>query len=205
MSNPYIEYYILENYGSWNPTAGGSLKGTVVTDGGVYDIVVYVRWGSIVSSITTIYNVRREKRTQGTVTMRAHAEAWQRLGVTMGSKWEHQLVACEGYYSQGFCEVEVSGGEITPPVSSSISSVSTSTTSSSSSSSRPSSSSPTSTSTSRSSSSSTSTSSSSSPTQTCVPKWGQCGGLSYSGSTCCQPGSTCVYSNDWYVDQLQLC
>ncbi|OUM58542.1 carbohydrate-binding module family 1 protein, partial [Piromyces sp. E2] len=25
----------------------------------------------------------------------------------------------------------------------------------------------------------------------CVPKWGQCGGIGYSGPTCCQTGSTC--------------
>ncbi|KAF3357805.1 hypothetical protein VDGD_07289 [Verticillium dahliae] len=35
------------------------------------------------------------------------------------------------------------------------------------------------------------------PTATCVPKWGQCGGIGYVGPTCCQAGSTCTFYNDW--------
>ncbi|KAK7472244.1 hypothetical protein VKT23_000365 [Stygiomarasmius scandens] len=31
-----------------------------------------------------------------------------------------------------------------------------------------------------------------------VPKWGQCGGIGYSGSTQCESGSTCTYSNPYY-------
>ncbi|KAJ3122408.1 hypothetical protein HK098_002894 [Nowakowskiella sp. JEL0407] len=36
----------------------------------------------------------------------------------------------------------------------------------------------------------------------CVAKYGQCGGLSYTGSTICCSGSTCKYSNDWYSQCL---
>ena len=32
----------------------------------------------------------------------------------------------------------------------------------------------------------------------CAAKWGQCGGQGWSGPTCCQSGSTCTKSNDWY-------
>ncbi|KAM0272563.1 hypothetical protein ACHAQH_008673 [Verticillium albo-atrum] len=35
------------------------------------------------------------------------------------------------------------------------------------------------------------------PTVTCVPMWGQCGGIGYVGPTCCQDGSTCTFYNDW--------
>nr|QNS31431.1 XYN5 [Ceratobasidium cereale] len=31
-----------------------------------------------------------------------------------------------------------------------------------------------------------------------VAVWGQCGGIGYSGSTVCDPGSTCVRTNDYY-------
>ncbi|KIM23069.1 glycoside hydrolase family 10 protein [Serendipita vermifera MAFF 305830] len=31
-----------------------------------------------------------------------------------------------------------------------------------------------------------------------VAEWGQCGGKNYSGSTTCDAGLSCVYSNDWY-------
>jgi hypothetical protein len=35
-----------------------------------------------------------------------------------------------------------------------------------------------------------------------VAKWGQCGGIGYSGSTACVSGSTCTYSNAWYSQCL---
>lgn len=35
------------------------------------------------------------------------------------------------------------------------------------------------------------------PPSNCAPKWGQCGGQDWSGSTCCAEG-TCTKSNDWY-------
>lgn len=31
-----------------------------------------------------------------------------------------------------------------------------------------------------------------------VSKWGQCGGVSYTGCTTCEAGSTCKYGNDWW-------
>jgi hypothetical protein len=36
----------------------------------------------------------------------------------------------------------------------------------------------------------------------CAPKYGQCGGNGWTGATCCQSGSTCRYSNDWYSQCL---
>lgn len=32
----------------------------------------------------------------------------------------------------------------------------------------------------------------------CAAKWAQCGGLDWKGATCCQSGSTCQVSNQWY-------
>jgi endo-1,4-beta-xylanase len=53
--------------------------------------------------------------------------------------------------------------------------------------------------------SSTSTSSSAAPSQTggtCSSIWGQCGGIGWTGPKCCQSGTTCKYSNDWYSQCL---
>ncbi|KAH6913348.1 family 62 glycosyl hydrolase [Coprinopsis sp. MPI-PUGE-AT-0042] len=40
------------------------------------------------------------------------------------------------------------------------------------------------------------------PSGNCAAKWAQCGGQGYSGPTCCQSGSTCTKSNDWYSQCL---
>lgn len=37
---------------------------------------------------------------------------------------------------------------------------------------------------------------------TCVALYGQCGGGSYSGSTCCASGSTCVFNSQFYSQCL---
>jgi poly(3-hydroxybutyrate) depolymerase len=36
------------------------------------------------------------------------------------------------------------------------------------------------------------------PTAACAPKWAQCGGQGWSGPTCCESGSRCQSSNQWY-------
>ncbi|KAG8771406.1 hypothetical protein FRC12_003634 [Ceratobasidium sp. 428] len=35
-------------------------------------------------------------------------------------------------------------------------------------------------------------------TRASVPAYGQCGGIGYTGSTVCDSGSVCTYSNDYY-------
>ncbi|KAJ3042201.1 carbohydrate-binding module 1 [Rhizophlyctis rosea] len=40
------------------------------------------------------------------------------------------------------------------------------------------------------------------PTGNCAAKWGQCGGQGWTGATCCQSGSTCRASNQWYSQCL---
>ncbi|KDQ12498.1 glycoside hydrolase family 6 protein [Botryobasidium botryosum FD-172 SS1] len=42
----------------------------------------------------------------------------------------------------------------------------------------------------------------STPVVIAVPVYGQCGGIGYTGSTVCDAGSTCTYSNDWYSQCL---
>lgn len=46
------------------------------------------------------------------------------------------------------------------------------------------------------------TSAPASPTGGTVAKWGQCGGLTYSGPTACVAGTTCVYSSPYYSQCL---
>ncbi|KAG8804592.1 hypothetical protein FRC16_006034 [Serendipita sp. 398] len=42
------------------------------------------------------------------------------------------------------------------------------------------------------------------PTVLGVSEWGQCGGQTYTGSTTCDSGLTCVYSNPWYSQCLRV-
>ena len=38
-TNPLIEYYVVENYGSYNPSSGATQIGTVTADGGTYTLL----------------------------------------------------------------------------------------------------------------------------------------------------------------------
>jgi len=181
---PLIEYYIVENFGTYNPSTGATKKGTVTLDGSVYDLLTSVRTNQPSIDGTQTFNqfwsVRRDKRTGGTVDVPAHFRAWANAGMNLGSEHNYQIVACEGYFSTGSCTITVkegssSGGTTTanPPASSTTSPTTQPTTTS-----QP-------------------------PTGgTCAAIYGQCGGQGWNGSTCCQSGSTCKFSNPWYSQCL---
>ena len=41
--NPLVEYYVIESYGTYNPSSGSQRKGSFQTDGGTYDISTSTR------------------------------------------------------------------------------------------------------------------------------------------------------------------
>jgi hypothetical protein len=105
--DPLIEYYIVDDwFGAGPPTGGGSFVGSFQVDGGIYDIYykdMQIIAGSIPAAMMTFtrfMSVRQAPRQCGHISITAHFDKWDSLGLTLGRMNDCRLF-CEAGGGQG--------------------------------------------------------------------------------------------------------
>lgn len=119
--NPLIEYYVIESYGSYNPSScsGGQNFGSFQSDGGTYSVrrCQRVNQPSIDGTATfyQYFSVRSPKKgfgsISGTITVANHFNYWASNGLNLGSH-NYMVLATEGYQSRGSSDITVSEGVV---------------------------------------------------------------------------------------------
>lgn len=114
-TNPLVEYYVVDSWGGFMPPGeGGTLLGTVDSDGGTYRIYrsQRVNQPSIAGTATfyQYWSVRTSKRPIGAenlISFGNHVAAWRKAGLVLGTM-DYQVLATEGFGSDGHSDVRVS-------------------------------------------------------------------------------------------------
>ncbi|KAJ8092905.1 hypothetical protein PM082_023539 [Marasmius tenuissimus] len=112
-----IEYYVVESYGSYNPSSAAQRKGTVTCNGASYDVLSTWRYNAPsidgTQTFQQFWSVRNPKKQpggqiSGSVDVACHFNAWSSFGMQLGSQHNYQIVATEGYQSSGSATITVS-------------------------------------------------------------------------------------------------
>jgi endo-1,4-beta-xylanase len=111
VNSPQAEYYIVEDYGDYNPCSSATSLGTLSSDGATYQVCTDTRTNqpSITgtSTFTQYFSVRESPRTSGTVTVANHFNFWAKHGFG-NSNFNYQVVAVEAWSGAGSASVTIS-------------------------------------------------------------------------------------------------
>ena len=99
-----IEYYIVQDRGSYNPTSGGKKFGSATIDGISYDFYTTdrIQQPSLSGTSTfkqywSIPSNPSQHRTKGTISISKHFKAWADAGMKMGRLYEVASMKIESY------------------------------------------------------------------------------------------------------------
>jgi len=103
--DPLIEFYVVDNYFSYKPPGGKGFTGELELDGGVYEVFTDTRveQPSIHGTKTfqQIFSVRKERRTEGVITLSDHFKEWESMGFDVGGKLYEIALCVEGFRAEG--------------------------------------------------------------------------------------------------------
>ena len=99
-----IEYYIVQDRGSYNPTQGGKKFGSAIIDGISYDFYTTdrIQQPSLSGTSTfkqywSIPSNTSQHRTKGTISISKHFSEWAKVGMKMGRLYEVASMKIESY------------------------------------------------------------------------------------------------------------
>ncbi|KAK6542360.1 hypothetical protein TWF694_006319 [Orbilia ellipsospora] len=174
------ETYILENFGQYNPGSAGTHQGTLVSDGGTYDVYMVDRGNNYIQ----YWSIRQNKRSSGVVTTANHYNWYSSHGLNHNpnSAAQYQIVSTEGYGSTGSADITVGEVGSTNPTTTTTRTTTTSARTN-----------PTTT---------TTTTTRNGGTTGGAAQYGQCGGIGWTGATSCNSPYTCKSLNPYYSQCL---
>jgi endo-1,4-beta-xylanase len=101
--NPYAETYVMEAFGSHNPTDNTNMTyhGSHFSDGAMYEV-----WDKFNGNLHQYWSIRHTNRRGGTITFANHYNAWNAAGLKLGAL-QNFFLAIEGQPGSGTADITV--------------------------------------------------------------------------------------------------